>query len=126
MHLAKLGEFAIAIFSRQPNFVSDAKSISLDVYAGPTRRPEPARGVMSSRTAARRDAATRASTLSFASAIESGLAGIALRFTAKNWAKRSASASNHDSTYRTTTRRRMCWLGAGNQSEASAPAHICS
>lgn len=125
MQRDKLGELVAATSGRQP-VPAVVNSIKRDVYAGPTRRPERGRGIMSSRIARLLEVATTPSKASFASGRPSGDPGTTPLSTPKNSANRSPSASSHDSICRTTTRKRINGLGCGSQSVTSEGAQVNS
>ena len=92
-------------------------SINRDAYAGPTVRPLPGRGTMSSWMSRRRERAASSITARFGSSSESGAVGIRDIGTRRNLASRPLSARSQDSTPRTATRKHI--MGAGWRSHAS-------
>jgi hypothetical protein len=123
---SRLSENLAATSGRQPVPLVITNSIKRAVYAGPTIRPLPGLGTMSSRITRRRDCRASSTTLVLRKSTDSGSGGILDTLTPKNLARFSRSAKSHDSPSRTATRKHTYGDGLGNHASRSGGAHSAS
>lgn len=122
----KLSARLAATLHRQPDLQLVTNSINREAYAGPTLRPLPSLGIISSRIARLVEWRTRFTNVCFGSASLSGWIGIRPSGTAKNEATRSGSPRSHDSTSRTAIRKHIFGAGLASRRLFNGGAHSSS